>query len=180
MKKELVVLGSPHLDLQTGGVISYITEITVGAIYGCGDTCVDIQGCSKCTNSYKGDILEYLKTRSPKSYVLFSTGVLEFTEKYDAIKLEMDRTCVANYTDYYTAWTVTWYVYGCSANNRCGRMSPGHFVYGEVAVGIQGCNCEWHLSLSGCRRMRCLRRSPRFSSMVLWRYGTCTIPMPPL
>ncbi|CAM9144075.1 unnamed protein product, partial [Ectocarpus sp. 8 AP-2014] len=90
-KKELVVLGSPHLDLQTGGVISYITEKTVGAVYGCGDTCVDIQGCSKCPKSYKGDILEYLKTRSPKSCVLFSTGVLEFTEKFDAIKQEIER-----------------------------------------------------------------------------------------
>ena len=119
-KKELVVLGSPHLDLQTGGVVSYVAEKTVGAVYGCGDTCVDIQGCSTCFNTFKGDILDYLKTRSPKSCVLFSTGVLEFTEKYDEIKLEIDRTCVANFTDYYSPWNVTWWCYGCSSDNNCG------------------------------------------------------------
>lgn len=121
-EKELVVLGSPHLDLQTGGVISYITEKTVGAVYGCGDMCVDIQGCSKCTKSYTGDILEYLKTRGPKSCVLFSTGVLEFTDNYDAISQEIERTCVANFTDYYSVWNVSWYAYGCSANNNCGLL----------------------------------------------------------
>lgn len=119
-KKELVVLGSPHLDIQTGGVVSYATEKTVGVGYGCGNTCVDIQGCSTCPNSYRGDILDYLKTRSAKSCVLFSTGVLEFTEKYDEIKLEIDRTCIANYTDYYSPWNISWYVYGCSSNNSCG------------------------------------------------------------
>jgi hypothetical protein len=120
MKKELVVLGSPHLDLQTGGVISYITEKTVGAVYGCGDICVDIQGCSKCTSSYQGDILDFLKTKSPKSCVLFSTGVLEFTENFDAIRHQIERTCVANFTEYYSPWNITWYAYGCKSNNVCG------------------------------------------------------------
>ena len=120
MKKELVVLGSPHLDLRTGGVISYVTESTIGTLYGCGDTCVDMQGCRGCPTSYKGDILEYLKTKSSDSCVLFSTGVLEFTENYDAIKHEIERTCVANFTDFYSPWNLSWYSYGCAANNSCG------------------------------------------------------------
>lgn len=112
-KVELVVVGSPHLDLRTGGVISYMTERTIGPVYGCGDTCVDIAGCSSCCNSYTGDVLEYLKTKRPKSCVLFSSGVLEFTENYPDINREIERTCIANFTDYYTPWNVTWFVYGC-------------------------------------------------------------------
>jgi len=38
MNKELVVLGSPHLGLVDGGVISFVTEKTIGPVYGCGDT----------------------------------------------------------------------------------------------------------------------------------------------
>ena len=79
MKKELIVLGSPHLGLRTGGVISYVTEKTIGPTYGCGDVCVDFQGCHKCSKSYTGDILDYLRTKPAKSCVLFSSGVLEFT-----------------------------------------------------------------------------------------------------
>lgn len=118
--KELVVLGSPHLDLRTGGVISYITEKTMGPTYGCGDVCVDIAGCSKCCKSYTGDILDFLKTKRPKSCVLFSSGVLEFTENFPGIKKEIERTCVANFTDYYFPLNITWFAYGCAANNSCG------------------------------------------------------------
>lgn len=120
--KELVVLGSPHLDLRTGGVISYITEKTIGPTYGCGDVCVDIAGCSTCCRSYTCDILDYLKTKRPKSCVLFSSGVLEFTQSFPDIKKEIERTCVANYTDYYSPWNITWYSYGCAANNKCGLL----------------------------------------------------------
>lgn len=108
--------------MWTGGVISYVTESTIGPVYGCGDMCVDIQGCPGCNKSYKGDILDYLKTKSPGSCVLFSTGVLEFTEHYDAINREMERTCVADFTDYYSPWNITWYAYGCAANNSCGLL----------------------------------------------------------
>jgi len=120
--KELVVLGSPHLDLRTGGVISYITEKTIGPTYGCGDVCVDITGCPGCCSSYTGDILNYLKEKPPKSCVLFSSGVLEFTENFSAIKKEIERTCVANFTDYYEPWNITWYSYGCTTNNDCGLL----------------------------------------------------------
>lgn len=92
-KVELVVVGSPNLDFRTGGVISNITEKTIGPVYGCGDCCVDFAGCSSCSKSYTGDVLEYLKTKSPKSCVLFSSGVLEFTESFPDIKSEIERTC---------------------------------------------------------------------------------------
>ena len=117
--KKLVVLGSPHLDLQTGGVISYVTEKTFGPSYGCGDVCVDIEGCRNCEVTYTGDILDFLKNQDDDECVLFSTGVLEFTDNYDEISKEIKRTCVRNFTDYYSPWNITWYTYGCSSSG-CG------------------------------------------------------------
>ena len=61
--KKRVVLGSPHLDLRTGGVVSYISQRTTGAMYGCGDMCVDIHVCPMCTWSYTDDIFNHLKTK---------------------------------------------------------------------------------------------------------------------
>ena len=78
--KVLVVLGSPSLDLSTGGVVSYVTVKIIGSVYGCGDICVDLEGCGTCENSYTGDILEFLSKQDDDSCVLFSTGVLEFTK----------------------------------------------------------------------------------------------------
>ena len=56
---KLVVVGSPKLDLQTGGLISYATEKTLGPSYGCGDVCVDVQGCPGCDVEYIGDVLDF-------------------------------------------------------------------------------------------------------------------------
>lgn len=104
------MLGSPHVDIAAGDVISYVTEKMVVVGYGCGDTCVDMLSCSGYSWSYKGDIIDYLKTRGPKSCVLSSTGVLEFTEKYDEIAQEIERSCVEIFTDYYSRLLASWRV----------------------------------------------------------------------
>ncbi|CAN0118856.1 unnamed protein product [Ectocarpus sp. 8 AP-2014] len=54
------------------------------------------------------------------SCVLFSSGVLEFTSSFTQIKKEIERTCVANFSDYYSPWNLSWCAYGCAANNNCG------------------------------------------------------------
>jgi len=118
-KKTLVVLGAPKLGLTEGGVVSFVSGKITGNIYGCGDICVDIIGCESCRKSYSGDILDFLKTQKDNSCVLFSTGVLEFTERYEEIKQEIKRTCIKNFTDYYSPWNITWYTYGCG-NSKCG------------------------------------------------------------
>jgi hypothetical protein len=134
--KKLVVVGSPSLDLVEGGLISFVTEKTFGPSYGCGDVCVDITGCPKCEVSYTGDILDFLRGQDPGSCVLFSTGVLEFTDNYEEIRGEIERTCVRNYTDYYSPWNVTWFTYGCStacstASGACGLLKgfPRRFFW---------------------------------------------------
>jgi hypothetical protein len=120
-KKLLVVLGSPKLGLSDGGIVSYITEKTIGTVYGCGDICIDLLGCSSCRKSYSGDILDFLKGKDDNSCVLFSTGVLEFTENYSEIEKQINRTCVSNFTDYYSPWNLTWFSYGC-VNSKCGLL----------------------------------------------------------
>lgn len=132
---KLVVVGSPHLDLQDGGLISYATEKITGPMYGCGDICVDLKGCPKCRVSYTGDVLEFLREQNDSSCVLFSTGVFEFTDNYEEIYKEVKRTCVRNFTDYYSPWNITWYTYGCSPNSSgesvCGLFKgyPSRFFW---------------------------------------------------
>ena len=120
-KKKLVVLGAPTLGLSEGGVVSYMTQKTIGNVYGCGDICVDLLGCGSCRESYSGDILDFLKGQDDNSCVLFSTGVLEFTENYSEIEKHINRTCVENFTDFYSPWNITWFSYGCG-NSKCGLL----------------------------------------------------------
>ena len=122
--KKLIVVGSPHLSLSSGGVVGYITEKIIGPTYGCGDICIDLIGCSGCPESITGDILEYLKTQKDKSCVLFSSGVFEFVPNYEEIEIEIERTCIENYTDYYSPWNITWFVYGCNSD-KCGLFTSG-------------------------------------------------------
>ena len=128
--KVLVVLGSPSLDLSTGGVVSYVTVKIIGSVYGCGDICVDLEGCGTCENSYTGDILEFLSKQDDDSCVLFSTGVLEFTKNYEEIEKQIQRTCVENFTEYYSPWNITWYSYGCNSS-KCGLLQalPGRVFW---------------------------------------------------
>ena len=65
--KPLLVIGSP----KTGMMNSIYT------VYGCGDECIDLIGCSSCKTSIKGDIVDVLKTKSDNSYVIFESCVLE-------------------------------------------------------------------------------------------------------
>lgn len=135
--KKLVVVGSPHLSMGTGGVVGYVTEKIIGPIYGCGDVCVDLIGCLKCPESITGDILNYLRSQEDNSCVLFSTGVFEFVPNYKEIKKEIDRTCIENYTDYYSPWNITWYVYGCNSS-KCGLFvnSPNRVFWLESFKSI--------------------------------------------
>ena len=69
IKKPLLVIGDPY-----SGSGSRI----LGA-YGCGDLCTDLNGCSKCENSEKGDILHILKKKD-KSFVIFESCLLEYLD----------------------------------------------------------------------------------------------------
>lgn len=62
-------------------------------VYGCGDVCIDLVGCSGCKQSIKGDLVDVLKTKNTNSYVIFESCVLESVDpqkKKTALK-EMGR-----------------------------------------------------------------------------------------
>ena len=65
--KPLLVIGDPHAGMMN----------SIYTVYGCGDECIDLMGCSKCKMSIKGDIVDVLKTKPDNSYVIFESCVLE-------------------------------------------------------------------------------------------------------
>ena len=67
--KKLIVIGNPSAPTTVNG------EILV--TYGCGDICIDIEGCN-CKNSMKEDVFVALKKFPDNSAVIYESEVLEF------------------------------------------------------------------------------------------------------
>lgn len=91
VKKPLLVIGDPD-----GGWYNR----HFGRTYGCGDLCTDLNDCSKCEYSEKGDILDVLKTKNDNSYVIFESCVLECildVKKIQQIKSEINRVSVKSF-----------------------------------------------------------------------------------
>jgi len=86
LKKPLLVIGSP----QAG-----FTHSIFGSTYGCGDVCLDLNGCH-CNNSIKGDLLVELRKMKTNSYVIFESCVLEYipSRRLAAINKELRRVAV--------------------------------------------------------------------------------------
>ena len=61
-KKPLMIIGDPD---------NGATNFVVGRSYDCGNLCVDITGCPKCSNGIKLKVEDYLPTLESNSYVLF-------------------------------------------------------------------------------------------------------------
>ena len=80
--RPLVVIGDPHAGAHT----------SLMPAYGCGDVCVDLRGCPRCTNYKAADI-----TRGPidgladDSAVVFVSCVFEYTEDLAAARREVLR-----------------------------------------------------------------------------------------
>ena len=85
INKPLLVVGDPDAGFFNR---------TFTRVYGCGDLCTDLDGCNNCENSEKGDILDVLKNKSDKSFVIFESCVLECINdknKIQEISNEMNR-----------------------------------------------------------------------------------------
>jgi hypothetical protein len=70
-KKPLMIIGDPD---------NGATNFVVGRSYDCGNLCVDITGCPKCSNGIKLKVEDYLPTLESNSYVLFVSCVLEYVD----------------------------------------------------------------------------------------------------
>jgi hypothetical protein len=83
--KRLVVVGAP----DTGGISGSISSAL--NLYGCGDVCIDIQGCKTCPSSITGKIEDAIPQLEDNSCVLFISCVLEYIEDLPAIIPHLER-----------------------------------------------------------------------------------------
>jgi len=87
LNKKLIVIGSPY----TGFMNKMYPN------YGCGDICIDINGCNDCKNQFKNDVTEVLRKLPDNKYVIFESCVLEYVKnKKEALK-EIKRVAGDNY-----------------------------------------------------------------------------------
>ena len=74
--KKLLIIGDPY-----NGVAS----ISTGADYHCGDLCIDLTGCPKCTNSIKAKLEDVISEIDLSKYVIYISGVLEYVDELPKI-----------------------------------------------------------------------------------------------
>ncbi|MBU1221721.1 hypothetical protein KKF34_13250 [Myxococcota bacterium] len=98
--KKLVVIGNP-----TGGWVNRIVPI-----YGCGDICIDIAGCSPCPEStiiYKMDAIEALKKIPDNSAVVFESEVFEYVGDMQNAIHELDRITGKDHSRIFAVHTIS-------------------------------------------------------------------------
>ncbi|MDY0004226.1 MAG: hypothetical protein RBU30_23200 [Polyangia bacterium] len=97
--KKLVVIGNP-----SGGYVNKVVRV-----YGCGDLCIDIAGCSPCgpeSRVLKDDAIRALRTLPDDSAVVFESEVFEYVgDMQDAVK-ELDRVTGGDHTRIYSVHAI--------------------------------------------------------------------------
>lgn len=92
----LLVVGDPYNGL---------TSILTGCDYGCGDVCLDLNGCPKCPKSIKGSLEDVLPTINLDEYVVFISCVLEYVTD---IQLVVNHLSKMNHENLFIV-NVEWY-----------------------------------------------------------------------
>ena len=83
--KKLLVVGDPY---SGHGSIFYSSFMKN---YKCGDITIDLTGAPQCHNSYKIDILSYLKQQPSNSLIIFISCVLEYVDDINEVIKEINR-----------------------------------------------------------------------------------------
>ena len=94
--KKLLVIGDPY-----NGVAS----ISTGSDYSCGDLCIDITGCPKCSKSVKAKLEDIITKINLDEYVIYISCVLEYVDELPKILSYLNKV---NKKDIYVV-TVEWY-----------------------------------------------------------------------
>ncbi len=84
--RKLVVVGDPNAGLHTRLVPAY----------GCGDVCVDLQGCPVCPESVIADITKGVKGIEDDSSIVFCCCVLEYVADIEPAMAELKRIAGAD------------------------------------------------------------------------------------
>lgn len=72
--KKLMVLGNPYT--ASGKMIKVFTKT-----YGCGDICIDMNGCGDCENVITDKIENVLHKFGSNEYIIFESGLLEVVDE---------------------------------------------------------------------------------------------------
>lgn len=88
LQKPLLVVGDP----ASGGWVTRLIPFS----YGCGDICVDIQGCDACADSIQADIENVLPRLPSNSCVVFISVVLEYVENIEQVIGQLNRVAGKN------------------------------------------------------------------------------------
>jgi len=90
--KKLLVIGDPYSGFASKNIMK---------TYDCGDMCLDLNGCDKCENSIKGDVLDELKKMKDNEYIIYESCVLEYVDKdrLDEVNKEIQRVSGGDYID---------------------------------------------------------------------------------
>lgn len=83
--KKLLVIGAT----DTGGISGQISSQL--HLYGCGDVCIDMEGCRACEKSIKGRIEDILPTLDTDSFVIYVSVVLEYVDDLEFVIKELER-----------------------------------------------------------------------------------------
>ena len=88
--KKLLVIGDPYSGFASKNIMK---------TYDCGDMCLDLNGCTKCKNSIKGDVLDELKKMKDNEYIIYESCVLEYVNKnrLDEVNKEIQRVSGGDY-----------------------------------------------------------------------------------
>jgi hypothetical protein len=99
--KPLVIIGAPRAGLVT----------RLLPTYGCGDLCVDLNGCSTCAAQRKGDVAVVLADFANDSAVVCVICTLEYVEDIDGAMAALTRVAGGNlFVARVEPWSLTAFV----------------------------------------------------------------------
>lgn len=103
-ERQLVVVGDPNAGLHT----------RIIPAYGCGDICVDLEGCPACPTAVEADITKPIDGIEDDSVVVFCCCVLEYVDDIHAATAELNRIAGSSenlFLVFVDRWSLTGYLY---------------------------------------------------------------------
>jgi hypothetical protein len=126
LNRKLIVIGDPDAGLHT----------RLMRAYGCGDVCVDLNGCPQCPVTVVADITKRIDGIDDDSAVVFVSCVLEYVGDLNAALAEILRVAGSRENVFIVAvqpWTLTARLYP-SARWRAEQQTPGNVAMVPVTL----------------------------------------------
>lgn len=112
----LIVLGAPR-----GGLVNVLAPD-----YGCGDTCIDLEGCEGCDRSVTGRAEDVLPLVPDGSAVVFVSCTLEYVDDVDLVWSELQRIAGSDlYVVRVEPWSLTAFFFPHAQRRILSVPAPG-------------------------------------------------------